>query len=156
MCWGRDGTIGELLFKLLDNRQTPSAKISLFSFLPLSNCEEGWLLTCYLGTRLLWTFILTRCCALTWVTDILVRTISSVHAGRRFPTPDLSDSYLSQQWTVMYQGCFINRLFYMTPQYGAQHVYQLTWCQILLIHYTVDRSSVGSLFTFVRSPYMTS
>jgi len=35
-----------------------------------------------------------------------------------------------------------------------QHAYQLTWCQILLIHYTVDLSSVGSLLTSDRSPYM--
>jgi len=24
----------------------------------------------------------------------------------------------------------------MTLQHGSQHAYQLTWCQILLIHYT--------------------
>ena len=36
-----------------------------------------------------------------------------------------------------------------------QHAYQFTWCQILLIHYTVDWSSVGSLLTFDSSPYMT-
>jgi len=28
--------------------------------------------------------------------------------------------------------------FYMKLQHGSQHAYQLTWCQILLIHYTVD------------------
>jgi len=43
----------------------------------------------------------------------------------------------------------------MKLQHGFRHAYQLTWCQILLIHYTVDRSSVVSLFTFDRSPYMT-
>jgi len=26
----------------------------------------------------------------------------------------------------------------MKLQNGSQHAYQLTWCQILLIHYTVD------------------
>jgi len=26
----------------------------------------------------------------------------------------------------------------MKLQHGSQHAYQLTWCQILLIHYTVD------------------
>jgi len=43
----------------------------------------------------------------------------------------------------------------MTLQQGSQHAYQLTWCQILLIHCTVDWSSVGPLLTFDRSPYMT-
>jgi len=28
--------------------------------------------------------------------------------------------------------------FYMKLQHGSQHAYQLTCCQILLIHYTVD------------------
>jgi len=42
----------------------------------------------------------------------------------------------------------------MKLQHGSQHA-QLTWYQILLIHYTVDWSSVGSLLTFDRSPYMT-
>jgi len=32
----------------------------------------------------------------------------------------------------------------MKLQHGSQHAYQLTWCQILLFHYTVDWSSVGS------------
>jgi len=43
----------------------------------------------------------------------------------------------------------------MKLQHGFQHTYQLTWCQILRIRHTVDWSSVGSLFTFDRSPYMT-
>jgi len=38
--------------------------------------------------------------------------------------------------------------FYMK----LQHAYQLTWCQILLIHYTVHWSNVVSLLTFDRSP----
>jgi len=45
--------------------------------------------------------------------------------------------------------------FYTTLQHGSQHTYQLTSCQILLIHYTVDRSSAASLLTFDRSPHMT-
>ena len=36
-----------------------------------------------------WSFVLTRCCTLTWVTKSLMRTISNVYAGRRFPTPVL-------------------------------------------------------------------
>ena len=32
---------------------------------------------------------MTRCCTLTSVTKILVRAISTVHAGRRFPTPNV-------------------------------------------------------------------
>jgi len=38
-------------------------------------------------TRLSWSFVLTRCYTLTWVTKILMRAKSNVHAGRRFPTP---------------------------------------------------------------------
>ena len=44
---------------------------------------------------------------------------------------------------------------YMKLQHGSQHAYQLTWFQILLIDYTVDWLSVGSLLTYDRSPYMT-
>jgi len=43
----------------------------------------------------------------------------------------------------------------MKLQHGSQNDYQLTWCQILLIHYTVGCSGVGSWSTFDRSPYMT-
>jgi len=45
------------------------------------------LFTYYLRTCLSWSFVLTRCCTLTWVTKILMRAISNVHAGRRFPSP---------------------------------------------------------------------
>ena len=34
---------------------------------------------------LIMELLLTRCCALTWVTKILIWAISNVHAGRRFP-----------------------------------------------------------------------
>ena len=44
----------------------------------------SWL---YLTTCVSWSFVLTRCCTLTWVTKILMRAISNVHAGRRFPAP---------------------------------------------------------------------
>ena len=40
-------------------------------------------------TCLSWSFVLTRCCTLTWVTKILMTAISNVHASRRFPTPAL-------------------------------------------------------------------
>jgi len=70
----------------------------------------------------------------------------------------LSDGYLSQTISIK-QSCIKDVVsigfFYMKPQHGSQHAYQLTWCQILLIHYTVDWLSAGSLFTFDRSPYMT-
>ena len=36
----------------------------------------------------------------------------------------------------------------MTLQNGSQRAYPLTWCQISLIHCTVNWSSVGSLLTF--------
>ena len=68
-----------------------SRKIDWFypEILPLSNHEEEWLLlTYYLCTCLSWIFVSTRC-ALTWVTNILVRPISNVHAGRIWPTADL-------------------------------------------------------------------
>jgi len=34
---------------------------------------------------LIMSFFLTRCCTLTWVMKIMLRAISNVHAGRRFP-----------------------------------------------------------------------
>jgi len=49
----------------------------------------------YLGTCLLWSFVLTRCCVLPWVTPSLMRAISNVHAGRRFPNSD-ADSVVTQ------------------------------------------------------------
>jgi len=48
-----------------------------------------------LTTCLLWIFVFTRCCTLTRVINILMQTLSNVHAGRiwpagrRFPTPVL-------------------------------------------------------------------
>jgi len=42
----------------------------------------------------------------------------------------------------------------MKLQHGTQNAYQLSWCQIFLIHYTGDLSSVGSLLTLDRSPCM--
>ena len=44
------------------------------------------LLTYYLRICLSCSFVLTRFCTLNWVTKILMRAISNVHAGRRFPT----------------------------------------------------------------------
>jgi len=56
--------------------------------LPLSSYEEEWLLLkYYLSTCLSWSFVLMRCGTLTWVTKILMRAISNVHPGHRFPTP---------------------------------------------------------------------
>jgi len=43
-----------------------------------------------LSTCLSWSFVLTQCWTLTRVTKILMRAIWNVHAGRRFPTPDLT------------------------------------------------------------------
>jgi len=34
-----------------------------------------------------WSFLLARCCVLTWVTEILMRATLNVHADRRLPTP---------------------------------------------------------------------
>jgi len=63
----------------------------------LSNHEEEWLLlTYYVSTCLSWSSVLRRCCTLTWITKILMRTISNVHGGRiwpadrGFPTPALN------------------------------------------------------------------
>jgi len=36
-----------------------------------------------------WSFVLTLC-TLTWITEILVRAMSNVHAGRMFPAPALN------------------------------------------------------------------
>jgi len=76
-----------------------SRKINWFyPNLPLANYEEEWLLlTDYISTYLSWSFVLMRCCALTWVTKILMRAISNVHAGRRFP---LLVFYLFRRWVV--------------------------------------------------------
>jgi len=58
--------------------------------LPFFNYEEDWLLlTCNLSTCLSWWFVSTRCCTLTWVTKILIRAVSTVHACRMLLTPDL-------------------------------------------------------------------
>jgi len=58
--------------------------------IPLFNYEEEWrLLTYYLSTCLSWSFVLTRCCTLNWVTKILMWAMLNVHTGCRFPTPGL-------------------------------------------------------------------
>jgi len=49
--------------------------------------KEGLLLTYHLSSCLSWSFILMRFCTLNWVAKILMRVISYIHAGRRFPTP---------------------------------------------------------------------
>ena len=46
------------------------------------NTDLFWL-TVYLS----WSFVLTRCYVLIWLTKILMRTILNVYVGRRFPTP---------------------------------------------------------------------
>jgi len=38
------------------------------------------------------SFVLTRCCVLSWVTKILMRAILNVHAGPKFPAPTLHQS----------------------------------------------------------------
>ena len=54
--------------------------------LPFFNYEEEWLLlTNHRSTCSSWSFVLMRCCALTWVTKNLMRAISNVHAGRIWP-----------------------------------------------------------------------
>jgi len=54
--------------------------------LPLCKYEEEWLLlNYYLSTCFSCSFVLTRCCTLTWITKILVRVISNIHAGRIYP-----------------------------------------------------------------------
>jgi len=65
-------------------------KIILFylKFLPLLNYEEEWLiLTYYVSTCLSWSFVLTRCCALTWVTKILMRATFGSRAATSPPPP---------------------------------------------------------------------
>ena len=50
--------------------------------------EREMLLLIYcLSICLSWSFVLTRCCVLTWVMKIAKEAISNVHAGRMFPTP---------------------------------------------------------------------
>jgi len=50
----------------------------------------------------------------------------------------LCDCYLRQTINNRVSGMLYQKAFYMKLQHGSQHAYQLTWCQILLIHYTVD------------------
>ena len=69
-----------------------SRKINWFDakILPFSNYEEEWLLlTNHRSTCSSWSFVLTRCCALTGVTKIVMRAISNVHAA---PGPCSIDS----------------------------------------------------------------
>jgi len=51
--------------------------------------REMRLLTHCLHYCLSWSFVLTRCCVLTWVMKILMRVTLNVHADRRFLTPSL-------------------------------------------------------------------
>ena len=61
--------------------------------LPLSNCEEEWLLlACNLSTCLSRSFALTQCCVLTWVTKIRMLATSNVHAGPSLNTLDPDQS----------------------------------------------------------------
>ena len=69
---------------------------SIYFILKFYLYQKEWLLmTYYLSTCLSRSFVLTRWCTLTWVTKIMLRAISNVHAGRigpaarRFPTPAL-------------------------------------------------------------------
>ena len=55
--------------------------------LPLSYYEDGGVLLH--RTWLSWSFVLTWFSTLNWVTKILMRAISNVHASRRFSIPDL-------------------------------------------------------------------
>jgi len=50
--------------------------------LPKENKDLFWL-TVYLS----WSFVVTRCNVLIWLTKILMRTMLNVYVGRRFPTP---------------------------------------------------------------------
>ena len=51
--------------------------------------DGGFLLHPTLSTCLSWSFVSTWFCTLNWVTEMLMRAVSNVHAGRRFLTPAL-------------------------------------------------------------------
>jgi len=46
-----------------------------------------------LGTCLSWSFVLMQRYSLIQLTKILMRAISNVHVGRRFPTPALDEQW---------------------------------------------------------------
>jgi len=76
---------------------------------PLFNCDEKWLfLTYYPIICILWSFVLTRCCTPTWVKKILMRAISDVHAGCKFPIPALNHAHFLKQTDVLSFG-FLGR-----------------------------------------------
>ena len=58
-------------------------------YLYLTMRDGGFLLHPTFSTCLSWSFILTWLCTLNCVKKILMRAISNVNAGRRFPTPDV-------------------------------------------------------------------
>jgi len=57
--------------------------------------------TSFGSVRLLWSFVVARCCALTWAEKILMRVISNVHAGRIWPagSPPLLYAYINKNFS---------------------------------------------------------
>jgi len=82
----------------------------------------------YISTCLSWSFVLTRCCALTWVTKIRMRDISNVNAGRRFSIAVFLLIYLGDEWweftKYTWNGHFLeigtkNKKFLEKPEIGS-------------------------------------
>jgi len=71
-------------------------------------------------TSLSWSIVLSRCCVLTWVTKILMRAKSNLHAGRiwpagrRFPSPDLTNSSPGHITHLAHCGDEIAKIFLLT------------------------------------------
>ena len=101
--------------------------------LPLSNCEEEWLLSaCNLSTCLSRSFVLTQCCVLTWVTKIRMLAISNVHAGPSLLTldPDQSSATYGPRAG---SGLPSNIIRPAAPSQIVVTVWPAKWCYVLWI-----------------------
>jgi len=111
--------------------------------------DGGFLLHPNLSTCLSWSFVLTWFCTINWLTKILMRAISNVHAGRRFPTPGWKQPprgtqlsiycwwsfrvLCSRQWTFNTAQCNVNK--YMHSLHPSSALHSLSY--LSLVHDTV-------------------
>ena len=66
-------------------------QLSILKFyLCLTMRDGGFLLRLTVSTWLSWSFVLTWFCTLNRVTKMIMRAMSNIHGGRRFPTPLLT------------------------------------------------------------------
>ena len=77
-------TLNFYLYLPKENKQIKLCQIAIDTVLLLIYC---------LCVCLSWSFVLTRCCVLTWVTNILMWAILNVHVGLRLPTAGVGKRY---------------------------------------------------------------